>query len=198
MCARESGVSPGHSGTGFAPLDGAMCARLARGLLLLVTIAVAAGAEPMHRSTLAARALAACAAADQETGATREALLRVGLRLAEEAVDLDGGDADAHFAVFCNLGKQVDDRGLGFRTLLAVRRLRRTIDRALAIRPDHTEALVAKAAMLLRLPRALGGDPLEAEACLARALELRPDHPVALSIVAERRRAAATVATVTR
>jgi tetratricopeptide (TPR) repeat protein len=57
-----------------------------------------------------------------------------------------------------------------------VRRLRREIDRTLELAPDYSDALVGKGALLLDLPRLLGGDPAEGERLLRAALRVDPDY----------------------
>ena len=60
--------------------------------------------------------------------------------------------------------------------VFTIRRVRRSIDRALELDPDYVDALVAKARLLRRLPRQWGGDRVEARRCLATALRLDPTH----------------------
>ena len=86
----------------------------------------------------------------------------------------------AHFALFCNAGKQVQLAGLSFGSLWKVRRLRREIDRAAELAPNDTDVLIAKGALLLSLPAVLGGDASAAERLLSRALSAEPDNRVAL------------------
>lgn len=121
-------------------------------------------------------ALALCrSAAEQTDTSTRLTLLERGLALAEEAVEHDDADAAGHFAVFCNLGRRLQLHPLNPGNLFAVRRVRREIDRTLALAPDSAGVLTAKGTMLLELPRVLGGDASEGERLLRRALEVDPD-----------------------
>jgi hypothetical protein len=150
-------------------------------LALSPEVARAADAEA---DRLAEAAVALCSRADRLTEDDRPAMLRRGLRLAERALARDDGVARAHFAVFCTLGKLVDAQGLGWRTLGSVRRVRTAIERAVALAPDDVDALVGKGALLLRLPRVLGGDAREAEACLIRALQIDPWHATARGYLA--------------
>src|SRR5207237_9271684 len=62
-----------------------------------------------------------------------------GLALAEQAVAEDERDPKAHFAVFCNLGTQMKQRGVSIRSMVDVRRLRREIDRTLELAPEWTD-----------------------------------------------------------
>ena len=97
-----------------------------------------------------------------------------GLATAESAIGEDDADAAAHFAVFCNLGRQLQLRSIGFLTFFDVRRLRREIDRTLELAPHSPGVLTAKGVLLLRLPRLLGGDTSEGERLIRRALEVAP------------------------
>ena len=107
-------------------------------------------------------AIALCAAADAAPPEARVALLARGLALAESAVALDERSARAHYAVVCNLGKATGLGGVGLGTWQAVRRLGHEIDLTIALAPNDPEALAAKGAFLVKLPRWLGGDPVEA------------------------------------
>jgi tetratricopeptide (TPR) repeat protein len=134
------------------------------------------GAADREAERLAEAAIVLCNRADRLTADARPRVLRRGLGLAERAIKRDGTVGRAHFAVFCTLGKLVDLEGVGWRTVGSVRQVRRAIERALALAPDDVDVLVGKGALLLRLPRLLGGDQREAERYLARALEIDPHH----------------------
>jgi len=130
-------------------------------------------------SAVASQSLALCGRADNVTGDERTQALARGMALAEEAVAADPKDALAHFATVCNLGKQMEDSGLGLGQLLSLRRLRREMDTTLELAPNDSDALVAKGAFLLRLPRWFGGDPAQAEQLLRRALAAEPGNDTA-------------------
>jgi hypothetical protein len=141
--------------------------------LLLATVAIPAlASEPPPD---AARAGALCHEADRAAGGEKRALLERGLAAAERAVAANEADAAGHFAVFCNLGKLTRLDGLSPRSLFALRRLRREVDRTLELAPNHTGALVGKAALLYYSPRLLGGDPAEGVHFLRAALLVDPD-----------------------
>lgn len=142
---------------------------------LAVLLATAAGACPSR--SLAQEALFLCHGADGLAGVEKEDALEHGLGLAERAVALDDDSPEAHFAVFCTLGKLVEHWGVGLRTLRVIGRARGELDRTLELAPDYVDALVAKAEMLSRLPRWLGGDSEEAERLRSRARVLRPENP---------------------
>jgi hypothetical protein len=151
---------------------------------LLASVRPGTAADP-EAERLAAAAIALCERADRLNVGERPAMLRRGLELAERAVAQDDTVARAHFAVFCTLGKLIDHEGLGWRTLMAARRVRVAIERAVALAPDDVDALVGKGALLLRLPRLLGGDRQEAERVLRRALQLDPWHAAGRRYLAE-------------
>lgn len=98
------------------------CRSLAAALLLCPGIAAAV--TPLADSPRAHESLALCEEADRASAAERLGLLARGLELAEAAVTADGGDAAAHFALFCNLGRRMRLAGVGLKSLSDLRRLR--------------------------------------------------------------------------
>lgn len=143
------------------------------------TAAALPGAAAENDAPPEQESLRLCRAADGVDGDAREAMLERALALATEATERTPDRADAHFAVFCALGKQVEDAGIGWGSLGAVRRVRRAVDRTLELEPNHVEALIGKATMLLRLPRLLGGDREEAERLFARVRRIEHERAVA-------------------
>lgn len=127
-------------------------------------------------SAIAGQALALCKEAQQANEDQQEALLERAQKLAERAVAEHQGDPTAHFAMFCSLGRRLEIEGVGFGSLEAIRRLRREIDTALALAPQWVDAKVGKGALLMRLPRLLGGDPDEGQRLLRDAIAADPDH----------------------
>jgi hypothetical protein len=82
-----------------------------------------------------------------------------GQALGEQAVALDDQSADAHFALFCNLGELMRiDGELSITSVMGFLRMTKELDRTLELAPDHLDALSAKGTFLLRLPSLLGGD----------------------------------------
>jgi hypothetical protein len=148
-----------------------------------LAFAIDAEAQTVERHVL--DALALCAAADRVSPETRLPMLARGLDLAETAVALDDRSAEAHFAVVCNLGKATSLAGVGLGTYGAVNRLREEIDITLALAPNHAEALAAKGALLIKLPRWLGGDRREAELWLRRAVTVDPSNATARAYLDE-------------
>src|SRR5215470_7092931 len=162
-------------------------------IAVLLLLALASHAE-MRNGTLiepaagaAATALALCCEADQLSGEQRQHALIRGLELAREAAGADPDDAQAHFAVFCNLGKQVQSRALP--NLEVISRLRHELDTTLALAPGDADALAAKGAMLLALPWFLGGDVRQGERLLRTALIKDPNNAAARRYLAEALRA---------
>jgi hypothetical protein len=154
-----------------------MLGRTTLALLAVFSIGLAAyaRADTLPGSSRAHEALALCDAATRETDRQVSlTLLDRGLATAESAIGEDDADAAAHFAVFCNLGRQLQLRSIGLLTFFDVRRLRREIDRTLELAPHSPGVLTAKGVMLLRLPRLLGGDTSEGERLIRRALEVAP------------------------
>lgn len=133
----------------------------------------------------AADAIALCAAADAAPPDTRLAVLARGLAVAESAVALDERSPRAHYAIVCNLGKATGLGGVGLGTWQSVRRLGREIDVTIALAPNDPEALAAKGAFLVKLPRWLGGDPVEAQRWLRRALAADPTNTTARAYLEE-------------
>lgn len=156
-----------------------------RGLLAAVMVALLVPASHAEwAATDAAReALAICRGVGALPVEERMARLDAGLAMAERAALDDPTNALAQYASFCNRGKRLQIAGFSFGALGQVRRLRQEIDRALELAPDWPDALAGKGAMLIALPRLLGGDPVEGERLLRRALELDPTNTEARTIL---------------
>ena len=156
------------------------------GCAVIVAFLLAAPARALPAgSSTASQALALCEYADGASGDAKAQALARGIALAEEALAADPKDALAHFATACNLGKQMEASGLGLSQLLSVRRLRREMDVTLELAPNDPDALAAKGALLLRLPRWFGGDPVQAEALLRRAVAAEPSNDAARCYLAQ-------------
>ena len=65
--------------------------------------------------------------------------------------------------------------GESFTAALGVHRLMGELDRTLELDPNHTDALVAKGPLLLRLPRILGGDAQRGEEMLREVIQKDPN-----------------------
>lgn len=131
-------------------------------------------------SALAREAVTLCQDASRikDEGA-RDAMLERGLATAEQAVAADDKDAKAHFAVFCNLGRKLEAKGVSLAGVTGVKRVLDEIDRAIALQPMFVDAITAKGALLVRLPALLGGDADEGERLIRHAVEIAPNSPSA-------------------
>ncbi|MDZ4856934.1 MAG: hypothetical protein SGJ26_19105 [Nitrospirota bacterium] len=106
--------------------------------------------------------------------------------LGEQAVALDDRSADAHFALFCNLGELMRiDGELSITSVMGFRRMMKELDRTLELAPDHLDALSAKGAFLVRLPFLLGGDREKGENILRYVLQKGPQSVNARLSLAE-------------
>jgi tetratricopeptide (TPR) repeat protein len=150
--------------------------------LLVGMLAPAVGAQESP-TDVARVALAICRGVGTLPLEERAARLDEGLELAERAILDDPTSALAHYAAFCNRGKRLQISGFSLGAFGEVRRLRREIDRALELAPDWADALAGKGAMLVALPRFLGGDAAEGERLLRRALEIDPTNVEARTIL---------------
>ncbi len=97
-----------------------------------------------------------------------------GQNLGERAVAADEGSADAHFALFCNLGELLRIDGESLTSLFGLRRMMNELDRALEIDPGHIDALSAKGTLLVKLPSILGGNAEKGEALLEHVVSRAP------------------------
>ncbi len=107
--------------------------------------------------------------------ASRVGHFEKGQAMGEQAVALDDRSADAHFALFCNLGELMRiDGELSITSVMGFRRMTKELDRTLDLAPDHLDALSAKGTVLLRLPSLLGGDREKGEKLLRYVLLKSP------------------------
>ena len=144
--------------------------------LIVGLLAASAWAADPPGTEASRRAHAHCLEADELEGEARTRALRESLAQADAAIAADDTDARAHFAAFCALGGLLRTAGLSLAAPMQLRRLRREIDRTLELAPDFTDALAGKGSLLLNLPRLLGGDAVEGERLLRRALAIDPDY----------------------
>lgn len=126
-------------------------------------------------SDLARQSLTECnagrASSDHEA---RVAHFVRGEELGTRAVAANDLSADAHFALFCNIGEKLRVDGERITSVFGLNRMMRELDRTLELNPEHTDALASKGTLLVRLPRLLGGDQVRGEAMLHRVLERDP------------------------
>jgi hypothetical protein len=150
-----------------------LSARIAAAILTVLAASGRAAEAPS--SSRSREALALCLRTDRAPEGEKLALYERALALAEEAIRADDGDAIAHFAVFCNLGRLTEMAGVSLGSVAAVRRMRRAIDRTLELAPEYPDGQIAKGSFLMRLPRFFGGDRAEGERLLRRAIAARPE-----------------------
>lgn len=144
--------------------------------VLLLAGALSFGETAVADSTKAQQAIELCdsvGSVPKDEGLERA---EKGLALAEAAVAEDDKSAEAHYAVFCNLGRQLEHESINTSTLSSLKRVRREVDRALELKPDYVEALMGKGSLLVNTPRFFGGDVAGGEKLLRRAIELDPHH----------------------
>ena len=135
----------------------------------------ARAAEPTALE-LARRGLTECEAGRRSSlRDERQAHFERGREFGDQAVTLDGQSAEAHFAVFCNMGELMRLDGETLSSVFQLRRLNAEIDRTLELNPEYTEAMAAKGILLIRLPRLLGGDAERGETLLRRVLQKDPN-----------------------
>jgi hypothetical protein len=97
-----------------------------------------------------------------------------GQALAERAVASDEQYADAHFALFCNLGEQLRIDGESVTSVFGFRRMMNELDRTLELEPGHLDALSAKGTLLVKLPVILGGDQEQGAVLLQHVIKKEP------------------------
>ena len=141
---------------------------------LVASLAGAAVAEEPPGTPTSREALELCHRAQSES--RPDQLLTRSLELAERATAADDGDALAHFARFCALGEQARRSGASLSSLVKLWAIRAEVDRTLELAPQFPGALYGKGALLVSLPRLLGGDPEAGEKLVLRALEIDPDY----------------------
>jgi len=125
---------------------------------------------------LAARARAECETGRRATDRqVRKDHFDRGQALAERAVALNDTSADAHFALFCNLGELMRLDGETLSQVFQLRRLMAEVNRTLELDPTHVDAMAAKGTLLVRLPRLLGGDAVRGEAMLRQVILRDPN-----------------------
>lgn len=140
---------------------------------LVVLVAPAARAETAPE--LSVTAMHECEQGQVATSRDqRVAHFERGQQIAEQAVALDEKNADAHFAIFCNLGEMLRVDGEKITSLLGFRKMMQELDRTLQLNPNHLDAVSAKGVLLVRLPTLLGGDAATGEKMLERVLREDP------------------------
>lgn len=105
----------------------------------------------------------------------RKAAYEEGAKAAREAIEVQERNAEAHYLYAANLGSSAQLTGL-MASALTVQELKRHVDRALALHPNHAAALHMKGMILEELPWVLGGDAEGALMHLRRAVAANPNY----------------------
>lgn len=146
---------------------------------ILLTVSLACIAEQASADTtvhlLTTNAMNECALGRlADTRAERIQHFASGQAFGEQAVAADDSSADAHFALFCNLGEQLRVDGESLTSLFGFRRMMKELNRTLELAPDHLDALSAKGTVLTRVPGFLGGDKEKGESLLRHVISREP------------------------
>ncbi len=161
-------------------LHGTLALLVASGCFLVVFPGSACALSPDIEATrLAADAERYLRAAERYPEADSPEQLRLygkAEAIADEAIQLDGQNATAHFVFFASRGRRLISEG-GLAATLKMTSLNQHLTRALELDPNYANALAAKGGILLDLPFYLGGNAEEAERYLAKAVSLNPTGP---------------------
>ena len=161
-------------------------ARAARALTLGLLLAMCTGARALPPGAPVAReAFDLCQLAEARSDDKRVEILTRGQVLAETAIRANDHDGLAQLALFCNLARRIQTSGPSLSRPLEMLRALQALDRAVTLAPNDPDVLTAKGALLVQLPRLLGGDRERGEQWLRRALALDPHHDVARSYLAD-------------
>lgn len=120
--------------------------------------------------------------AKEET--VRVAHFERGRKLAETAVGLDERSADAHFALFCNIGERMRANGEVLFSVFEYGRMMEALDKTLLLNPNHMDALSSKGTILIEVPGLFGGDSEKGEAMLRQVIQQDPQSINARMVVA--------------
>ncbi|MFZ1747871.1 MAG: hypothetical protein WAU17_18315 [Nitrospirales bacterium] len=107
-----------------------------------------------------------------------------GRKLAEKAVELDERSADAHFALFCNIGERMRANGEVLFSVFEYGRMMEALDKTLLLNPNHMDALSSKGTILIEVPGLFGGDSEKGEAMLRQVIQQDPQSINARMVVA--------------
>ena len=133
----------------------------------------------------AQEAFGLCQLAEARADGERVEILTRGQALAETALRANDHDGLAQLALFCNLARRIQTSGPTLSRPFEILHALRALDRAVDLAPTDPDVLTAKGALLIQLPRLLGGDEERGEQWLRRALALDPHHDVARSYLAD-------------
>ena len=109
-----------------------------------------------------------------------------GEAIGERAIKADEQSAEAHFALFCNLGEQMRiDGPPTFSSIFGYNKMMDELNRTLELDPEHIDALSSKGTLLVKLPSILGGDSEKGEELLREVIKREPKAINARLVIAE-------------
>ncbi len=150
----------------------ATVAVVAATLFICVTVS---SAEDPSAATLALDAQSTLDLAEEEKDQRAKlARYREAREIGLEAIDLDKGNADAHFVVFATEGRIALLEGT-IPNPVNLYNAQKRLNHVLELDPDHSHGLAAKGGLYRQLPWALGGDLKKAESYLKRAIAINPN-----------------------
>jgi tetratricopeptide (TPR) repeat protein len=100
---------------------------------------------------------------------------KIGLSHGERAIETNPNGKEGHFYYMANMGAIAQVKGT-LTSLWKFRRIKKEMDRTLALDPDWPPILLARAQYLMAMPGIFGGDREEAMRLCKRVIELDPDH----------------------
>ena len=107
-----------------------------------------------------------------------------GRAFAEKAVALDDQSADAHFALFCNIGERMRANGKVSFSVFEYGSMMDALDETLTLNPNHLDALSSKGTILIEVPGFLDGDDEKGEVMLRQVIQEEPESINARMVVA--------------
>ena len=146
------------------------------GMVLLCALGGMARADSQGADDLARQAMGECEQGRRSAVRDdRETHFARGEEIAKQAVAASDTSSRAHFALFCNMGEMMRIDGESISSVFQFHRLMAELNRALELDPGYTDAMAAKGALLVRLPRLLGGDVQQGEAMLREVIAKDPN-----------------------
>jgi tetratricopeptide (TPR) repeat protein len=109
---------------------------------------------------------------------------KAGAQAAQQALDLDESNADAHFFHAINLGSAARLKGVT-NAAFVVKEMKQCAMRAVELNPRHAQALQMLGGMLMELPWFLGGDEKKAQEYLERAIAADGNYTKARLLLAK-------------
>lgn len=121
---------------------------------------------------------------DPEERERKTRLWKKGMGYAKRAVVVNPDGKEGHFYYMSNMGALARFKGT-LSSLWKFRKIKKEMDRTLALDPDYPPALVARAQYLTEMPGIFGGDEKEAYRLYQRAVEVDPGYRVAYIYMAQ-------------